>query len=268
LIPASSVDDVIARIATAIDSVGVERAALATDGDGTLWTHDIGEALFEAVLDEGYVGEAALASLLAEADAHGVELESRDDAARVARTLFQAYVALKYPEDRMCAAITWCMAGTSTFALARYCDDMLDRRFGLIKRFIAESHAILRYVASRNVPVWLVSASPLAVVEAAARVIAREVSIPMPNVIAMTPSVEHDVIRPSIVGIWTYGEGKREALNAALGDRQLVAAMGDNVFDVPMLQAAKVPIAIRPKPALVNVAGQVPGLVTLAGARG
>ena len=263
MIPGISVQDAIARIGAAVDSIGVERAAVATDGDGTLWTHDIGEALFEAVLDEGLVGEAAHAALLAEADAHSVPLENRDDPVKVARNLFQAYVALKYPEDRMCAAITWCMAGTSTYALARFCDDMLDRRFGLTRRFIAESHAVLQYAASRNVPVWLVSASPLAVVEAAARVIVRELGVPQPNVIAMTPSVERDVIRPSIVGIWTYGPGKRKALDAALGGRTLVAAMGDNVFDAEMLQAARVPLAIRPKPALLNVAQQVPGLMRL-----
>lgn len=259
MIPGQSVAEVIARIDREID----EHSALATDGDGTLWTHDIGEALFEAVLDEGYVGEAALEALLAEADAHGVALESRTDAARVARDLFHAYVALKYPEDRMCAAMTWCMAGTSTYALSRFCDDVLDRRFGLTKRFIAESHAVLHHVASRGVPIWLVSASPLAVVEAAARVVSREANLPPLNVIAMTPSVEDDVIRASIAGTWIYGEGKRTALHAALAGRKLVAAMGDNVFDVPMLQASRVPIAIRPKPALVNVHTQVAGLVRL-----
>lgn len=262
MIPNAAVADTIARIATAIDEVSPARAALATDGDGTLWTHDIGEALFEAVLDEGYVGEAALEALLAEADAHGVEVEDRQSAPLAARALFHAYVALKYPEDRMCAAMAWCMAGTSTYALSRFCDDVLDRRFGLTKRFITESHEILRYVASRGVPIWLVSASPLAIVEAAARVIHAAISIPM-HVIAMTPNVENDVIRPSIAGTWIYGEGKRTAINAALEGRTLVAAMGDNVFDVPMLCAARVPIAIRPKPALVNVHTQVAGLVRL-----
>lgn len=264
MIPGAEVAEVLARIDAAIDEASPGGSALATDGDGTLWTHDIGEALFEGILAEGYVGEGALAALLAEADAHGLELESREDPIKVAHGLFQAYVALKYPEDRMCAAMAWCMAGMSTFALARYCDDLLERHFVLTKRFISEAHVVLRHVASRGVPIWLVSASPLAVVEAAARIIARELAIAPFSVIAMTPSVELDVIRPSIAGTVIYGEGKRTSLEAALAGRTLVAAMGDNVFDIPMLQASRVPVAIRPKPALTQVHDRVPGLVRLA----
>jgi phosphatidylglycerophosphatase C len=258
------VSAVIARIDAAIDEVSPARAALATDGDGTLWTQDIGEAMFEGILAEGYVGDGALDALLAEADAYGLELPSRTDPIKVAHGMFQAYVGLKYPEDRMCAAMAWCMAGMSTFALSRYCDDLLERHFVLTKRFIAESHAVLRHVASRGVPIWLVSASPLAVVDSAAKIITRELGIPPLSVIAMTPSVEQDVIRPSIAGTVIYGEGKRTSLEAALAGRTLVAAMGDNVFDIPMLQASRVPIAIRPKPALTQVHDRVPGLVRLA----
>lgn len=264
MIPECSVSEVIARIDRAIEEVGVDRAALATDGDGTLWTNDIGEALFEWILAESYVGENALPALLAEADEHGLELESREDPNKVAHGLFQAYVALKYPEDRMCAAMAWCMAGMSTFALARYCDDLLERHFVLTKRFIAEAHEVLRHVSSRGIPVWLVSASPRAVVESAARIIHRELSIPALSVIAMTPSVVEDVIRPSIYGTVIYGEGKRTSLEEALDGRTLVCSMGDNVFDVPMLNAARVPVAIRPKPALIRVYDRVPGLVRLA----
>ena len=38
----------------------------------------------------------------------------------------------------MCAAMAWCMAGTSTHGLARLCDGMLENHFGLRKRFIGE----------------------------------------------------------------------------------------------------------------------------------
>jgi phosphoserine phosphatase len=40
--------------------------------------------------------------------------------------------------------------------------------------------------------------------------------------------------------------------------------MGDNAFDVALLAASKTPIAIRPKPRLVDRAAEVPGLVVLA----
>jgi phosphoserine phosphatase len=264
LIPEIAVADAIARIERAIAEVGVERAAFATDGDGTLWTHDIGEALFEAVLQEGLVGEQAYDALRAEAEAHGLTIEAAADATAIARHMFHEYASLRFPEDRMCAAMAWCMAGASTFGLARLCDSMLENQFGLRRRFIGESLEVLRYAASRDVPIWLVSASPRVVVERAAAIIEESLSIPSLRVIAMTPIVVEDVIRPGITGIWPYGEGKAKALEGALDGRTLVAAMGDNVFDVPMLLASRVPLAIRPKTALVNVHEKVPGLSRLS----
>jgi phosphatidylglycerophosphatase C len=263
LIPETSVANAIARIEGAIAEVGIDRVALATDGDGTLWTQDIGEALFDAVLHEGMVGEQAYEALRAEAEAHGLPIEAGADATIIARALFHAYAALQYPEDRMCAAMAWCMAGTSTHGLARLCDGMLENSFGLRRKLIAESLEVLRFAAARGVPIWLVSASPRIVVERAAAVVENELQISALRVIAMTPVVSEDVIRPEIAGIWPYGEGKRAALDAALEGRVIVAAMGDNVFDVPMLLSARVPLAIRPKAALVNVSDRVPGLVRL-----
>jgi phosphoserine phosphatase len=219
--------------------------------------------LFAGVLTVTVVPVPARAALAAAAVAHGLELEDDADAGAIAHAMFQAYAALKFPEDRMCAAMAWCMAGTSIHALARLCDGMLENHFGLRRRFIAESGEILRHVAARGIPIWLVSASPRIVVERAAAIVENTLSIPTLRVIAMTPNVSEDVIRPGIAGIWPYGEGKAKALDAALEGRTIVAAMGDNVFDVPMLRAARVPLAIRPKAALVNVRDNVPGLVRL-----
>ncbi len=257
-----SVDEAIARLEAARAS-GVP-AAFATDGDGTLWTHDVGEALFERVLHAGLVREPARAALLAEARAHGLPIDDAGDAAAIARALFEAYVALKYPEDRMCAAMAWCMAGMRCAELDALCDDLLERSFGLRARLIPEAIAVVRWASSQAIPLWLVSAPPRAVGERAAAIVAAAAGVETPRVLAMTPSLEGDVIRPGIEGAWTYGEGKRIAIEGAIEGAVVVGAMGDNVFDVPMLQAARVPIAIRPKPALVRAAGQVPGLVRLA----
>lgn len=267
MIPAISVDQAIARLEATIAEVGVDRAALATDGDGTLWTHDVGEALFDEILEAGLVGEPARAALLAEADAHGVNVADRSDPTAIARTLFDAYVALRFPEDRMCAAMAWCMAGMRAEVLAAFCDDVLLRSFRLRERWIAESHELLRWAAARSLPIWLVSASPFAVVDRAAALVADAACIAPPRVIAMTPRLVEGVIAPAIEGIWPYGEGKRTALLSALEHerRVVVAAMGDNVFDAPMLRLSHLPLAIRPKPALARVAAEIPGLLRLAG---
>ncbi|NVL83953.1 haloacid dehalogenase-like hydrolase, partial [Escherichia coli] len=37
----------------------------------------------------------------------------------------------------------------------------------------------------------------------------------------------------------------------------------DNAFDVPMLREARIPVAIRPKPRLVERASEIPNLLVL-----
>jgi phosphoserine phosphatase len=258
LIPGISVDAAIARIEGALKES--THVALATDGDGTLWTQDIGEALFDHVLHDGLIGEPAREALLAEARAHG--LDAPGDATAIARVLWESYLAHKYPEDRMCAAMAWCMAGMKVDALETYCDEVLEKRFGVRNRIIEESLAVVRWVAKQGVPIWLVSASPRPVVTRAARIIEELISAKI-SVVAMTPHIENGAIAVGIDGIWPYGEGKRQALDAALGDRQLVAALGDNVFDIAMLKSARVALAVRPKPALVAKASEAPNLLRL-----
>jgi phosphatidylglycerophosphatase C len=104
-----------------------------------------------------------------------------------------------------------------------------------------------------------VSASPLVVVVEAARALGFDEA----HVLAATP-VERDglhcadVLRPI-----PYGEGKVTRLREKMGDRPLYAAFGDNVFDIPLLRAAEVGIAVRPKPRLLARAGEVSGLLEL-----
>lgn len=259
-LPTIPVAEAIERLESILGA-GPARAVLATDGDGTLWTQDIGEALFEAVLARGMVSEPARAALRAEAEAHAVPVDPRADATTVARALWDAYLAHRYPEDRMCAAMAWCTAGIAPSAMLDFSRELLARDFVLRDRFIEEALAIVRFAAARSVPTFLVSASPRAVVEAAAEIVREVAGLDRLEVIAMTPAVEGGLLAPEIEGIWPYGEGKAAALRELLGTESFVAcALGDNRFDVPMLRAARLPLAVRAKPALLRVAGEVPGL--------
>ena len=253
------------KLDAALDALGgPDVAALATDGDGTLWTGDVGEALFETMLRDGWIGEAAHEALLAELRSTTPTWDGTTPPPdQIARTLYAMYLRSEYPEDRVCAMMTWCMAGAKLSAIDEVCTSMLQAPFDLKKRLIPEAGHVLKWAHGRKIPIWLVSASPRVVVERAAAIAASSFGIDVPAVLAMNPKLEDGVIRPGIVGTWTYGEGKLEALSAALAveQRNLVCAMGDNVFDGAMLRAACVPIAIRPKPALVKVASTIPGLV-------
>jgi phosphoserine phosphatase len=259
------------RLDRALDAMDdPSKAAIATDGDGTLWTNDVGEALFAALLEtndaHGWIGEPAHMRLMDELETYVPELTLPASPADIARTLYAHYLSGGYPEDRVCAMMTWCMAGTPVTVLAAFAAQMLATTFDLKSKLIPEAGRVLQWAHRRGVPTLLVSASPRVVVELAAKMAAESLEIPTPPVLAMTPKVDAGLIRPELVGTWTYGEGKAIALSEALAvdQRRLVAAMGDNVFDAQMLRAACVPIAIRPKPALVNIAESVPGLVRAA----
>ena len=64
-----SAEDVWARIAAEAARDGC-MGVVATDGDGTLWSGDIGEDLFFAFVDHGRFEEPALEAIRREARAH------------------------------------------------------------------------------------------------------------------------------------------------------------------------------------------------------
>jgi phosphoserine phosphatase len=70
--------------------------------------------------------------------------------------------------------------------------------------------------------------------------------------------MQADVVRPI-----PYGPGKIHQLEARIGKRPLLAAFGDNVFDVPMLEAARVAVAVDPKPRLLARLKEMPTFAPL-----
>ena len=246
---------VIARIEAARSGVAHD-GAIAFDGDGTLWSGDVGEDFFFAVVDRGDFRAPAVDALRRTARDAGVD--DAGDGRALARALYDAYTAGAFPEERICQVITWSCAGwtrAEVDELARgVCAD-------LAARLHPELAPIIAWARSHGVETLLVSASPREVVEAGADV----VGIARDRVVAATARygasgvMLADVVRPI-----PYGPGKVTGLRALLGDRPLYAAFGDNVFDVAMLNAAAVKVAVRPKARLVERAHEVPGLLRIA----
>lgn len=262
-LPVEPVARLVDRLDRALAPIGADRAAFAADGDGTLWTSDVGEALFDVILEVGWIGEPARAALEAELAFVKKPVHLGGTPAELARGLFTAYLRGAYAEDRMCAAMAWCTAGRREEDVRGLARELLEGAFGLRERLIAEACELLRWAYDRGLAAWIVSASPRPVVEEAASIVADELGVPTPRVLSMTPAVRDGIILPALDGTPTYGEGKWQALGPALADerRTLLAALGDNAFDAAMMRAAQVPIAIRPKPALLAIAAEVPGLV-------
>ena len=231
--------------------------AIAFDGDGTLWSGDIGEDLFEALVASGRIERVAHEALAVEARAEW--LDATGTASEIATRIHHAYLAGKFPEERVCEIMTWAFAGWTLPDLEAFADRTLDA-VGLTLRLHSEAIAVVNWASSHGIDVFLVSASPRAVVLAAAR----RLGIDAARVTAATEQVVGGRVHAAVERPIPYGPGKVTRLRALLGARPLYAAFGDNAFDVSLLRDARVPIAIRPKPRLVERANEVPGLATLA----
>ncbi len=204
---AEPVARIVDRLDRALAPLGADRAAFATDGDGTLWTSDVGEALFDRILEVGWIGEPARAALEAEIPHVRTPMHARGAPADLARALFTAYLRGAYDEQRMCATMAWCMAGRREADVRALARELLEGAFGLRERLISEACELVQWAFARGVAVWIVSASPRPIVEEAAKIVADELGVPVPSVLSMVPRVHDGIIEPALEGTPTYGEG-------------------------------------------------------------
>jgi phosphatidylglycerophosphatase C len=230
---------------------------VACDGDGTLWSGDVGEDLFHALVAKGPFLAAAEAQLRAEATEHGLDAAGSGQA--VARRIYDAYMAQKFPEERVCEMMTWAFADWTRDAVTAFARDVVDA-VGLASRLHPEVTETLAWATGQGIEVLVVSASPRAVVEEAVR----KAGVVATHVLAATPRWEEERMLAAVERPIPYGPGKVGAIRAAVGARTLYAAFGDNAFDVAMLREAKIPVAVRPKARLRERAAEVPGLVEIA----
>jgi phosphoserine phosphatase len=251
--------ELLGRLERRLDGRAPGRLAVASDCDGTLWSGDVGEAMFERLLAERAVREEALAALAAEAERYGVDAATTEPNA-LTIALYQAFQRGGYPEGRAYELMAWAFAGWSRAELAALADRVLDA-FAL-ERAADErraTHEVLAWAERRGLEVWLVSASHVAVVKAAAA----RLGLGRARVVAMTPAEEHGVQAPRIVPPAPNGDGKVAAIRSAAPALELVAALGNSVHDAAMLAAAELPIAVAPEPGLRTLA--LAGLVELVG---
>lgn len=258
-----SAEAIIARIEEAhrIHADGV----VAFDGDGTLWSGDVGEDFFHALVAHKDFRPSAIAQMKEDAREYGIHDEG--DGAAVATRLYADYLAGLFPEQRICELMTWCCAEWSRAEVDAFASKVLDGGEKLRSRLHPEAHRVLDYARAAKLDVFLVSASPRAIVEVAARFVGIDVA----NVVAATPLYEsgksdpdEDRMVAKVHRPIPYGPGKVSALRERIGTRALYAAFGDNAFDVQLLSEAFIPVAVRPKPRLRERAAEVKMLVEIA----
>lgn len=251
----ATVAETIARIDEQAKEAG--GGAIATDGDGTLWSGDIGEDFFAALLEQRRLLAAVHAPLVREAREHGVDASG--DAVALAHRIHAAYLAGTFPEERVCEIMTWAAAGARRVDIDGFARDVIQA-IDLERRLHREAIAVVEHARKHGIDVYLVSASPRSIVLAAAEAI----GIPFPNVVAATERVDGEgLVLAEVDRPIPYNEGKVKRLREKLAQRPLYAAMGDNAFDIPLLSESRMPIAIRPKARLVDRSAEVKGLVVL-----
>ncbi|HEX8794406.1 MAG TPA: haloacid dehalogenase-like hydrolase [Polyangiaceae bacterium] len=234
---------------------------VATDGDGTLWSGDVGEDLFFAFVDHGRFEEPALEAMRREARAH--TLSDAGSGREVARRIYDAYVEGRFPEERVCELMAWCFAGWTGQDVAAFARRMVES-VALEGRLHREVLSVLERARAAGIATVLVSASPVAVVEAAGA----RVGFPPGSIVAARPCFDGDVVLADVHRPIPYGPGKVSRLRELIGaERTVYGAFGDNAFDVALLSIARVGVAVRPKPRLRERAHEVPGVVELEALR-
>jgi phosphatidylglycerophosphatase C len=231
---------IIARIseAHAASLAAGKRGIVAFDGDGTLWSGDVGEDFFEAVVAAGRFVPVSVDAMLAVGRAAalpGMDA-GRTDGKAVARALFEGYLQHHVAEDVICEVIASMCAGWREQEVAELALSVVR---DLEPRRHLELRGIVDWARRHDVEAFLVSASPRPVVEAAGAAWGFDRA----HVLAATAPF-----------------GKVAQLEAHLEGRTLLAAFGDNVFDVPMLEAARVAVAVAPKQRLLAELERRPAL--------
>lgn len=250
-----SADEVWARIAEEARLRG--GGVIATDGDGTLWSGDVGEDLFHGLIERGPIADLALEAMRREALEHA--LSDAGSGPDVARRIYGAYRAGRFPEERVCEIMTWCFAGWTRGRVEAFAGDVVDR-CGLEARLHREVLYVLGRARAAGIQTLLVSASPIAVVLAAGA----RVGFAPDQVVAARARFEGEVMLPEVERPIPYGPGKVSRLLDRIGaGGTLYAAFGDNAFDVALLASARIGVAVRPKTRLRQRAHEVAGLVEL-----
>ncbi len=246
--------DLLARIEAA--RIGCPLGIVAFDGDGTLWSGDVGDDYFHALIAHGDFRPAAEAAM--RADAVELGLPSDGSGTSLAQRIFDAYNEGRFPEERFYELVAWSCAGWAKSEVDRFAEGVIAGA-SLRARFHREAVRVVEWARSAGVETFVVSASPRAIVEQAAKAL----GIDAAHVIAATPSRDGTIVRAAVDRPIPYAAGKVACLHTVIADRPIYAAFGDNAFDVAMLCQASVAVAVRPKPRLRERASEVPGLVEI-----
>jgi phosphoserine phosphatase len=107
---------------------------------------------------------------------------------------------------------------------------------------------LIDFCAARNIAIWIVSASPAIAVEAAMQRFGIA-----GNLIALRHRIENDVLTPDIEEPHSIAEGKVDCIKAFIdGRRRPLLAVGDSIYDLPMVAYAEIAAMVERDNALTQ----------------
>lgn len=237
--------------------------ALVFDADGTLWEGDIGIDAFQVALERGLLREEVREALIAEVFKHRLEGELELDEAPeetdvnlLGQGLQRAFERGIYPERAATEMQVWAYAGWTEAEIREHARDCLIRG-RLVSRIRRPLLPLLLRARELGLRTVVVSASPRIFVEEAARHLGFG-----PSDIAGGRAKRNAAgFLPALAEALPYGPGKVKAGRAVVGQATWLAVFGDSAFDAEMLSEAKLPVAVCPRPELLERLPEIPGAV-------
>ncbi len=233
-----------------------DEPVVAFDCDGTLWSGDVGEDLYDEQVRSGLFRPLAYEAMRAEAVRHG--FDPSGPAPELARRLHALEARGEYPQEQLYELMAWALAGHTRAEVRATVTDVLTSA-KIIQRVRPETRELLSRLRGRGYRLIAVSASTRPLIEVALELLRIETH----TICAATPLWAEDLMLPDVHRPIPYGPGKVHTLREVVDDTRVAVALGDNGFDADMLRLARVPIAVHPKDALRAAAHDIPGLVEL-----
>lgn len=247
-----------AELVTRLDRLrrGRSPAVLAFDGDGTLWQGDVAEDVFHWSIERELLLKEPAERLREVARAHDLDLDGGSN--ELAAGMFAAYLSGRFPERTVCEIMAWCFAGFASDDLRRLTRQALDDA-GLDARVNRSLSPLFDWARNQGVRVVIISASPRFVVEEAAR----RWDVPPADIAATTVAMESGRLLARLSSPVPYGPSKVQFGRELFSDAAWLASFGDSGFDLDMLGAAELAVAVRPKPSLLEALGALRRAVVL-----
>lgn len=259
-IPCLRVDEFKERLKPLLDSE--PQGGVVFDADGTLWSHDVGCMVFDFALSKKAFREESLSALLSELELRSGKPSQAKNANDAAEQLREIWLAGNY-EDRAFAELqVWAYAGFN------------EEEFRAISRealasgkhdstLHTEIFALSDWVRARGAEAYIVSASPLWVVEEATQKYGFAPGVIAAGEPLLTKETEGARILPRMGRVLPYGPDKVHAGRALLGERVWLATLGDSSFDLEMMGAARLAGGLGDKPSLLQGLASLPHAVRL-----